>query len=157
MTGPKPFASLTSSLLARKGGARPAPRPHGFGGGSGNDPGGGGAPAPRPTKVLAATPAVRHQQAELAKEFAPAPAPAPAAGSQPPVRLARGARGKTAFTLRLDPERHLRLRLACAVKHRSAQEIVTEALDQLLANLPQIDDLAAQLPSSGAAGDKSRG
>ena len=28
---PKPFASLSSGLLARKGGARPAMRPQGFG------------------------------------------------------------------------------------------------------------------------------
>src|SRR3982751_1323259 len=31
MAEPKPFASLSSGLLARKGGARPAMRPQGFG------------------------------------------------------------------------------------------------------------------------------
>src|SRR4029453_10168963 len=31
MSEPKPFASLSSGLLARKGGARPAMRPQGFG------------------------------------------------------------------------------------------------------------------------------
>ena len=48
-------------------------------------------------------------------------------------RSAPGSKGKAAFTLRLDPERHLKLRLACAVDGRSAQQIVTDALDQLLA------------------------
>lgn len=164
MSEPKPFASLSSSLLARKGGAKPAMRPHGFGPGSSedlgwNDHGGDGPAAPRRTVVLAPTPAVRRQQAELAREFAAnaAAESAVAAASPAPIRLPRGARAKAAFTLRLDPERHLRLRLACAVKHRSAQEIVTEALDQLLAQLPEIEDLAAQLPSPGSAGDKLRG
>ena len=34
-TEPKPFASLSSGLLARKGAARPAMRPQGFGGQAG--------------------------------------------------------------------------------------------------------------------------
>jgi hypothetical protein len=54
--------------------------------------------------------------------------------------------GKAAFTLRLDPERHLRLRLACAVDHRSAQQIVTKALDEYLSGMPEIDALAGKLP-----------
>lgn len=53
---------------------------------------------------------------------------------------------KAAFTLRLDAERHLKLRLVCAVQNRSAQQIVTDALDQLLSGLPEIDRLAEQLP-----------
>src|SRR5690606_16373260 len=48
---------------------------------------------------------------------------------QPKPRSAPGSKGKAAFTLRLDPERHLKLRLACAVTGRSAQLIVTDALD----------------------------
>ena len=36
MNEPKPFASLSSGLLARKGAARPAMRPQGFGQVSGN-------------------------------------------------------------------------------------------------------------------------
>jgi hypothetical protein len=55
-------------------------------------------------------------------------------------------RHKAAFTLRLDAERHLRLRLACAVQNRSAQQIVTEALDRLLDSLPDVERLAASLP-----------
>jgi hypothetical protein len=56
---------------------------------------------------------------------------------------------KAAFTLRLDAERHLRLRLACAVTGRSAQQIVTGALDQMLASIPEIESLAERVPASG--------
>jgi hypothetical protein len=54
---------------------------------------------------------------------------------------------KAAFTLRLDAERHLRLRLACAVQNRSAQMLVTDALDQLLGSLPDVARLADSLPA----------
>ena len=49
---------------------------------------------------------------------------------------------KAAFTLRLDAARHLRLRLACTVDNRSAQQIVVEALDRFLESKPGLDDLA---------------
>ncbi|MGE3690252.1 MAG: hypothetical protein AB7F98_02595 [Novosphingobium sp.] len=49
-----------------------------------------------------------------------------------------------AFTLRLDAERHLKLRMACTLENRSAQQIVTEALDNLLSALPGVADLAAR-------------
>ena len=52
---------------------------------------------------------------------------------------------RAAFTLRLDQERHLKLRLACTVRGRSAQQLVTDALDGLLAQMPEIDSLAAQV------------
>lgn len=55
---------------------------------------------------------------------------------------------RAAFTLRLDAQRHLRLRLACAVLNQSAQQLVTQALDEMLADLPEIDALAGQLPGS---------
>jgi predicted DNA-binding protein len=54
-------------------------------------------------------------------------------------------KGKAAFTLRLDQERHLRLRLASAVTGRSAQQLVTEALDQYLESLEGIHALASQI------------
>ncbi len=60
---------------------------------------------------------------------------APSPYKQP--RAAAGSKSKAAFTLRLDPERHLKLRLACAYEHKSAQAVVTAALDQYLAeNFP---------------------
>lgn len=49
---------------------------------------------------------------------------------------------KAAFTLRLNPERHLRLRLASAICARSSQQLVTEALDQFLKTIPELDALA---------------
>ncbi len=52
---------------------------------------------------------------------------------------------RAAFTLRLDPERHLRLRLASTVRNCSAQQFVTEALDQMLEDMPEIETLAAQV------------
>ena len=69
---------------------------------------------------------------------------------------AQGARGaKAAFTLRLDPERHLRLRLACAMNHRSAQQVVTEALDVFLHARPEIEALAQQVPLPGSDRDQT--
>jgi hypothetical protein len=53
---------------------------------------------------------------------------------------------KAAFTLRLESERHLRLRLACAVTGRSAQQIVTSALDQFLEALPEVETMAQRIP-----------
>ena len=67
----------------------------------------------------------------------------------PTVRAAPGSKSKAAFTLRLDPERHLKLRLACAVDGRSAQQLVTDALDQLLERMPDLDGLAAKAKSRG--------
>ena len=55
-------------------------------------------------------------------------------------------RAKAAFTLRLDPDRHLKLRLACALSRRSAQQLVTEALDIFLDSRPELDALSGQYP-----------
>jgi len=55
--------------------------------------------------------------------------------------------GKAAFTLRLDAERHLRLRLASALTGRSAQQLVTGAVDALIAEMPEVEMLVAQLPT----------
>jgi hypothetical protein len=62
----------------------------------------------------------------------------------PRTRAAAGAKAKAAFTLRLDAERHLKLRLACAVDGRSAQHFVTEALDRFLAEMPELNAMAAR-------------
>ena len=220
---PKPFASLSSGLLARKGGARPAMRPQGFGQiGSGledlgwNDM---GFEPPKPTAAprdaehdafgepVDESPVVEHpvlnghagltpvhspvhsQQAEIAGRLSSndedldeelsedetaelidedaelpeqpvaarpavyvvpaAPAPAPAVRRSSKVRAAPGSKAKAAFTLRLDPERHLKLRLACAVSGRSAQLLVTDALDQLLGNMPELDAMAQKAKRKG--------
>ncbi len=182
---PKPTASLSSTLLARKGMAKPAMRPQGFGGfgaipGAQDDLGWNdmGSDVPPPAPV----PPVLVQREVLREEFAqpvaapepvvePAPVAAPeavavAAAPEPsrvaikPVSVATATRigretskkhnktrPKSAFTLRLDEERHLRLRLASALHNASAQSLVTEALDQFLQTLPEVDDLVRQLPT----------
>ncbi len=67
----------------------------------------------------------------------------------PRPRSAPGTKAKAAFTLRLDPERHLKLRLACAVNARSAQQLVTDALDHLLGDMPELDSMAAKAKRKG--------
>ena len=233
MAEPKPFASLSSGLLARKGAARPAMKPQGFGqmgGGNLEDLGWNDmgfeppkpAEAPRdedhdafgedvvehprshPTGLTPVQSPVHTQQAEIADRFSDSeegeeeeldetaeifeaqaeaeaeavfevqaepepelePEPEPYVGRQvkaavaavtptpaprraPKARSVAGAKGKAAFTLRLDPSRHLKLRLACAVNGRSAQQIVTDALDGLLQNMPELDAMAEKANRKG--------
>ena len=49
---------------------------------------------------------------------------------------------RAAFTLRLDSDRHLKLRLAATMQGVSAQALVTEALDALLEEIDDLDALA---------------
>ncbi len=67
-----------------------------------------------------------------------------------PATKSRTKKAKAAFTLRLDADRHLRLRLATAVKNVSAQQLVTKAVDEYLKNIPELDELAQHVPSRGA-------
>lgn len=110
-------------------------------------------------------PDVLRQREVLRQEFAPtaaephaSPAPGPVAKPRKPALRARGrstqavpkvAGRKAAFTLRLNEDRHLRLRLASALTHRSAQQLVTEALDEFLRSLPEIEEMAGQLAHRG--------
>ena len=73
--------------------------------------------------------------------------PEPKAKKEKAPRALR-AREKAAFTLRLDAERHLRLRLASAVTNRSSQVILTDLLDEYLTTLPEIDAMASRLPAA---------
>jgi hypothetical protein len=75
--------------------------------------------------------------------------PNPAPRRAPKPRSAPGTKPKSAFTLRLDPSRHLKLRLACAINGRSAQQLVTDALDQLLQNMPEVDAMAQTAKREG--------
>lgn len=61
------------------------------------------------------------------------------------------ARNKAAFTLRLDAERHLRLRLVSAVRNQSSQAILTQLLDEFLASTPEIGDLAGRVSAAPPA------
>lgn len=242
MGEPKPLASLTSGLLARKGGARPAMRRQPLGSGPANPAGNGyddlgwndmgydvdpvqsGEMMPRvdikslltgsmpahnhdaEAAVYAADPIrdisegsaeltpfpgvgeqdadhvaekpeiVRQQEglqvrvasaqaaavAEIADTQpieAPVETPVEAEVAVPAPKTARRAaapraaraaklREKAAFTLRLDAERHLRLRLASAIYNRSAQHILIAVLDDYLSALPEIDAMASRLPAS---------
>lgn len=162
----KPFASLSSGLLARKGQAKPAMRPQGYSGfGAPNEDLGWndmGFDAPRAAPEDA--PAVVHQQVELAQHFAPVeepaveleaveeaavPAPAPRRRSPPAKSKLLIAGTKAAFTLRLDEDRHLRLRLASALHRRSSQRLVTEALDAFLDGMTGLDDMVAKARRDG--------
>ena len=175
MTEPKPLASLSSSLLARKGQAKPAMRPQGFAGFGmasaaaayedlgWNDMGTEPAPVTAEivhihgaTDITPELSAVHRQQEELERELAPEPGPAPAPTSaltpalaaKKIVRAAPGSKARAAFTLRLDPERHLQLRLICAVQHRSAQQVVIDALDTFLSTQPAAATLATPKSAS---------
>jgi hypothetical protein len=83
---------------------------------------------------------------EPSAEVVSLPARAPVARRTSRPRAEPGARSKAAFTLRLDPHRHLKLRLACAVNSRSAQQLVTRALDELLSSMPELDAMAQRAP-----------
>lgn len=159
------FASLSPSLLARKGGAKPAMRPQntagvtdgkaaaanledlGWNDMGDEDEASSGArvvrmnPSSNDDAPVAAPSPVR---ATIERIAAKLEAPAPVRLS-PAARKAANDSRRAAFTLRLDQERHLKLRLACTVRGRSAQQLVTDALDGLLAQMPEIDNLAAQV------------
>ena len=156
----KPLASLSGGLLARKGGARPAMRPQGYASLAptsqqledlGWDDMGSDAPA---SPVEAEKPPVLVEREALAQVIEAPAEPAPVPQAVRVVSVATATRlsketahkGRAAFTLRLDAERHLKLRLASALAHQSAQQIVAHALDQFLATMPEVDALAGQLP-----------
>lgn len=125
MFEPKPIASLSGGLLARKGEAHPAIRR-----------------AHVPMSVAAPP---REQQARIVRSFArPRPELAITEDATPVAEAAPTRKARAAFTLRLDADRHLRLRLASAVGNRSAQQIVTAALDAFLDSQPGLDALVAQ-------------
>lgn len=183
MSEPKTFASLSPSLLARKGGARPAMRPQiqplqhfheatarqlddlGWNDMGHDDELDSTSVELEPAAEL--IPARPQQEAEIVPIAAGMVRSIPAdepVGPPPVVRLqeeaalriaaasaARPRRSalsdgrRAAFTLRLDAERHLKLRLACTLSGRSAQQLVTEALDSLIAEVPDVATLAAHV------------
>lgn len=197
MSEPKPIASLSSGLLARKGAARPAMRRQLVQGATAavavvhddlgwNDMGYDVDPDPSApmdydhdagynplaNAVPEVKPEVKQQQDRIAEQLqvqademaaselyetsaevvsiTPPHAAGPVVETQRP-RAAPGSKGKSAFTLRLDADRHLKLRLACAISNRSAQQLVTAALDAFIEGVPEISNLAAQVPSKKQA------
>jgi hypothetical protein len=169
----KPAAALTSGLLARKGGARPAMRRQPIAGLSHmsinmmEDLGWNDMGVEEPeadSSPVAAQLASAQKKLSAANQPPPvedvAPfediAPAELAQATPVidltlVRAMRTAGRKSAFTLRIDAERHLRLRLLSAVKNRSAQQLMITALDALIASHPDIETLATDPKMRAAA------
>ena len=178
MAEPRPVASLTSGLLARKGTARPAMRPqlHAFGFEESprlqpvpqhsyaleDDLGWNDMGEDAPADVVAITPEtpvaqdpaqpevlrqldslvdVITRKAAMDARVAAAEALAMPRPSRRKGEALKEGR-KAAFTLRLDNEQHLRLRLAATLENRSAQAVVAEALDQFLNAIPGMEDLA---------------
>lgn len=146
MAQPKPLASLSPALLARKGAARPAMRPQAYAPTTPLDDLGwndmGQAPA-----ADVPPPAVLVEREALARSIE-APAAMRPVSVATATRLRRETRhaGKAALTVRLDAERHLQLRLASAITNRSAQDLLVQALDALVHSLPTVAALVAQLP-----------
>lgn len=168
------FASLSSSLLARKGGAKPAMRPQStlsgpvdgaaaaanledlgwndLGEDEPNDAELNKSPLlKKPAQVVPISPDTDHENAapnavresldKIACQLGQN-----RDGTNNAKRKSALRQGKrAAFTLRLDHDRHLQLRLACTVRGCSAQQLVTDALDSLLASMPEIASLAAQV------------
>ena len=200
MSESKPFASLSPTLLARKGAAKPAMRPqyqpiNAFSGevalspagdelddlgwndmGEADEAGSTVVPFGAPEEQLqqapltGGVPAVVRQRDALADKVTSGrvqetrylePSPliplaahryardiaenAAAASSAAERRSALAGGRRAAFTLRVDEARHLKLRLACTMQGRSAQQLVTQALDRLLSELPELDDLAKRV------------
>lgn len=165
-------ASLGPVLLARKGAAKPAMRAQ-----LGSDARGSVAPATTMTNAieelaacqealgwndmgeahdeaqvytLAEYPEVRRRQHELVQRIADANQLALERGRTSDREGQPATERRVAFTLRLDEGRHLRLRLASTVHGESAQALLTRALDAMLAEMPEIAQLADQI--SGGAG-----
>ena len=156
MSEPKTFASLGPTLLARKGGAKPAMRPQlapltALGGSQAaqavvqdledledlgwNDMGHDDDEAPNPlheAQVFALTPAPANADAEAESRVVDAVARAEMAAiaGEPTV---------------LKQRREVTASIASTVKNRSAQQLVTAALDKFLADIPEIEALAAQV------------
>ena len=121
----KPIASLSGGLLVRKGGAMPAsfvfpvpefpvPEPQ---------------PAPRvAARVTAPRAAAPSPHAEPPRPAAQETPVRAQGGGPPPPR--RG--GSAKVSLRLDPDRHQRLRIAALHQRRSGQQLLLAALDAYL-------------------------
>ncbi len=171
------FASLGPTLLARKGGAKPAMRPQlgmaademavespledlgwndmgeltdqdGLLVNPSND---------QPAKVAIAGPAsfqeytgfslVREQQEAIAMQFSSSNGQElKKAADKQKAKKSKGKR--VAFTLRLDPERHFKLRLASMMRETSAQKLLIEMVDRMLEEMTELKEITAKVRQS---------
>ena len=160
----KPFASLTGSLLARKGAAHPAMRSHVSLDWAGIESDAAVAPDAQlldTTPLATALPLAEVVALEEAGEDDSRPEVLRQIAQLSTVmnrKVAASRRAaldveqlpgkKVAFTLRLDPRRHALLRACCTAERRSAQALLIEALDRLVDATPGLEDVLAQLPES---------
>ncbi len=93
-----------------------------------------GEPNGEPAPPAGVVPMPNREAVALSKPDVPAADPAPVK--------------RAAFTLRIDSERHFKLRHACLLQQRSAQQLPTEALDSLLMQMPELQ------PTAGKAGKR---
>jgi len=157
MADTKPVASLGPLLLARKGGAKPAMRAaidadarcngiqDDFDEMSESQSLLGWNDLGEDSEEAVVIPGPGH------RDHNPSPRFVSSARAPAPRRRAVEQGRRAAFTLRLDAERHLRLKLAGTIRGQSAQQIVTEALDRLLADIPELDTLAAQIGKNSSS------
>lgn len=181
------FASLEPSLLARKGGAKPAMRPQlapipelvddeqledlGWNDmGDDDQPSGGnvvslGRQVPdhrfaanedgEKAGSVASPILQRREREEGPRDLAAAAMPLPSERGDAELvqrkpagkacnQRAKGER-RAAFTLRLDADRHLKLRLASTMQGTSAQALVTEALDAVFDQIEDLEALVARI------------
>ena len=96
---------------------------------------------------IQAAPAAERAAKAVPAEAAPAEAAKGEVASEESIDSRRAA-----FTLRLDARRHLKLRLASTIRNRSAQQLVTEALDRFLKDIPEIELLARNIQQSDRKG-----
>ena len=160
------FASLGPRLLARKGGAKPAMRPQAAAlpeeiakataadGDPLDDLGwndmGGDTPVEAEASVQQSTADIvpisakanARKALELPDVAADVAAPKPKLGKK--KKASKGSK-RAAFTLRLDTDRHIKLRLASTMQGVSAQALVTKALDRMLAEIEDLDALADRM------------
>lgn len=170
MNEAKPFASLSSSLLARKGAARPAMRPQIPLTGRSVKFGTLARPQVQdddlgwndmgedvvdhqvdilPVTPVSATPdrtvvvplgVVRKRKVAALAQIDPVPSNKPADSKRS---------HRKALTLRVEPDRHLQLRLACTVQNRTAQSLLSEALDRMLADIPGVREFVGRIRQDG--------
>lgn len=86
------------------------------------------------------SPVVRSQQKRLARRVL---ADAASPHGHTPARARKGKRA--AFTLRLDTDRHLKLRLVATMQGVSAQALVTQALDAMLSDIEELDTIVERM------------
>ena len=180
------FASLGPTLLARKGGAKPAMRPQlaplpgvvppeaeqledlGWNDMGQDDAASGASTNDNIVSIIpnaqdeetgddmgTHSPLVRDQQRRLAEHIegeaatAPIDAPVDEPGPVPAIKKTPKAKAassrRAAFTLRLDADRHLKLRLAATMQGVSAQALVTDVLDALLSDIEELYAIAHRM------------